>query len=761
MLTRLRSIVQDVNQEPNLTVALDNLVTHVKEAMNTECCSVYLADYKATHFMLRATDGLSPDSIGRVSIGFSEGLIGYVGQREEPINIANARQHPRYKHAPEVDEERFNAFLGVPVIHQRKVLGVISVQQKNSRIFDEDEEAFMVTLAVQLASVLAHAETRSLLQQQDAEKKSFTSQHLHCVPGSGGIAIGYAYVAHPVADFESVSLRKVYNSDAQIERFYLSVRETRLEFKQMAAKLADQLPEDALDIFDAYLQMLDTASLGVDVEVQIRKGWCAISALKIVIEKLIAQFEAMNDVYIRERATDVRDLGHRVLGHLLQNEVSRKKMPAEAILFAEEVTASMLAEIPREQLRGMVSVKGSSNSHAAIMARALGIPAVMGVTDVPLLQLEGDRIIIDGYSGNLLIGPPDDVLREYQELVNEEQALEQELLVETHLPAKSIDGEPISLMLNAGLGTEFEYAQASASDGIGLFRTEYLFMVKDSFPSEQEQYELYREVLSKRQELPVIMRILDIGGDKSLPYMPIEEDNPFLGWRGIRITLDHPEIFLVQVRAMIRANIDFGNLHIMLPMVSAVEEVDESVRLIRQAYFEVKDEVKAQNPDQQVTKPLVGIMIEVPSMIYLIDDVADRIDFCSVGSNDLTQYMLAVDRNNARVSALYNFFHPAVLRALKEIINKAEFHGIATSICGELAGDPGGAILLFGMGYRQLSMNANSLAKVKWVIRKLTVTECEELLHRCLYCSHAATVRSEIDRFMESKDLGGLIRAGR
>ncbi|MFT4927152.1 MAG: phosphotransferase system enzyme I (PtsP), partial [Phenylobacterium sp.] len=404
-----------------------------------------------------------------------------------------------------------------------------------------------------------------------------------------------------------------------------------------------------------------------------------------------------------------------------------------------------------------VSVKGSSNSHAAIMARALGIPAVMGVTEIPLLQLEGEQIIIDGYSGTLLVAPPADVVKEYQQLVDEECELEQELQVETHLPAMSLDGESISMMLNAGLGTEFEYALAGASDGIGLFRTEYLFMTKQTFPSEQEQYELYREVLSKHEDLPVIMRILDIGGDKSLPYLPIVEDNPFLGWRGIRITLDHPEIFLVQVRAMIRANVDFGNLQIMLPMVCAVEEVDESLRLINQAYFEVKEE----SPDVVVAKPLVGIMIEVPSMLYLIDDLADKIDFCSVGSNDLTQYMLAVDRNNARVSALYDFFHPAVLRALKDIINKAEFHGISTSICGELAGDPGGAILLFAMGYRQLSMNANSLAKVKWVLRKMTMSECEQLLHRCLYSSHAATVRREINQFMESKGLGGLIRAGR
>lgn len=757
MLTRLRSIVQNFNREPNLTLALDNLVGDVKDALHTECCSVYLANDDVCHFVLSASDGLSQDSVGQLCIDFSEGLIGYVGQTEEPLNIACASAHPHYKYIPQAKEDHFNAFLGVPVIHRRRVLGVICIQQCSQRVFDEDEEAFMVTLAVQLASVLAHAETLALLQQQTSDKKTFGTRYLQGIPGAGGIAIGSAYVVYPLADFEAVSLRKVDAVDVEVERFYLSVKEVRFEFKQMTLKLTGQVPEDALGIFDVYLQMLDSASLGGDVEAQIRLGWCADSALKIVIEKLVAQFEAMNDNYIRERAADVRDLGLRVLNHLLQNETNNKKMPQQAVLFAEEVTASMLAEIPRDRLQGVASLKGSNNSHAAIMARALGIPAVMGVPDLPLHLIEGEKIIIDGYSGHLLVSPPNDVIREHQKLVDEERQLAQELLTDTHLPAQTLDGESLSLMLNVGLGTEFEYAQASANDGIGLFRTEYLFMLKDSFPSEQEQYELYRKVLSTRQELPVIMRILDVGGDKTLPYLPISEDNPFLGWRGIRITLDHPEIFLIQVRAMIRANIDRGNLHIMLPMVCAVEEVEESVRLINQAY----SEIKAQTTTGVMTKPLIGVMIEVPSMLYLLDDLADKIDFCSVGSNDLTQYMLAVDRNNSRVAALYDYFHPAILRALKSIINKTAFHGIATSICGELAGDPGGAILLFAMGYRQLSMNANSLAKIKWLMRKITLAESDELLHRCLYCSHAATVRSEINAFMESKGLGGLIRAGK
>ncbi len=760
MLTRLRSIVQEVSQEPDLTVALNNLVTHIKNAMDTDCCSIYLTSYEQSHHVLRATDGLSPESIGRISIGFSEGLIGYVGQREEPINIPMAKSHPRFKHYPEVKEEHYNAFLGVPIIHQRKVLGVLTVQQQKSRVFNETEEAFVVTLAVQLASVLAHAEARNQLRFEAVEKAQVATRELRAIPGAPGIAIGVAYVAYPVAEFNSVSLRKVYDIEGQVKRFYLSVQATRRELNQMAEKLVGHLPEDTLEIFDVYHQMLEAASLGREVEAQIAKGWCAISALKIVVEKLISQFEAMNDPYIRERAMDIKDLGHRVLGHLLQNERRHKKLPARAILFAEEVTASMLAEIPKEQLKGVVSIKGSGNSHAAIMARGLGIPALMGVENIPLLQLEGETIIIDGYAGNLLVAPPDDVLGEYEKLLVEEKELEFEVQQQMHLKAVSSDGTALALMLNAGLGTELEHNnlnQSDVCDGIGLFRTEFLFMVKQSFPSEQEQLELYRNVLRQQKDRPVIMRTLDVGGDKSLPYLPIVEDNPFLGWRGIRLTLDHPEIFLVQIRAMIKANIGLGNLHMMLPMISAVEELEECLRLIRQAYFEIKEEM----PSEQVEKPLVGVMVEVPSMIYMIEDLAEKIDFCSVGSNDLTQYLLAVDRNNARVSSLYDNFHPAVLRALKDIIEKTDNCGLMTGICGELAGDPGGAILLFAMGYRHLSMNANNLAKIKWVVRHVGIEECQVLLRQCLAAKHGSVVRKTVNRFLEAKGLAGFIRAGR
>ncbi len=759
MLAQLRSIVQAVNQDQDLPTALRNLVSNIKKAMSTDCCSVYLNDTKRNCLRLMATDGLSKSAVGKLCLNHSEGLIGLVASREEPLNIINAKTHPKFKFAPEVREEAYHAFLGVPVIHQKRLLGILSVQQKKARQFSEEEVSFLVTLSAQLASVLLHAEVRESLRetQIDDDKKLVSS--VTGIPGSTGLAIGTAYIAHPAADFESISVKKVYSSENETRKFYDAVKATRQEFRQMAARLVDQVPKDTMLIFDVYQQMLDSNGISKDVKALTLQGWCAISALKILVERYVTQFEAMEDSYIQERATDVKDLGRRVLRHLLHSEQQLSPIPEKAILVAEEVTASMLAEIPRHQLFGVVSVKGSANSHSAIMARALGVPAVMGVEDIPLMQLNKKTLIINGYNGHLMIAPPQTVIKEYQSLIDDETAMQQEVAKDESFDAVSLDGYRIALMLNAGLGSDIEFNNREGCDGVGLYRTEYPYMIRKSFPSETELYELYKAFLSNFANKPVTMRTLDVGGDKTLPYFTFEEENPFLGWRGIRLTLDHPELFLTQVRAMLRANLDTNNLRIMLPMITNVREVDESLSFIEQAWKEITEEYG--DASHTLTRPDIGIMIEVPSCIYLLDHLATRIDFCSVGSNDLTQYLLAVDRNNARVAGVYDSFNPAVLRALQEIMDRSTAHCLPTSVCGELAGTPGGALLLCAMGYRQLSMTNNNLARVKWMLRRLDLQECIALKDRCLTMCCPDEVRATVNQFIEEKGFGGLIRAGR
>ncbi|MDX3775538.1 phosphoenolpyruvate--protein phosphotransferase [Chromatiaceae bacterium AAb-1] len=752
MLGQLRRIVQDVAQEPVLNNALAGLVSNIKHALATECCSVYLADYEQQHFMLMATDGLNPDAIGKIAIGFSEGLIGWVGQREEPINLAQAQLHPRFKVTPEVSEEHFSAFLGCPIIHHRKVLGVLTIQQAAERIFNEDEESFLVTLAAQLAAVLANAEMR-----QAASQSSVLQAHvgqLQGLPGAPGIAIGEAYVFEPSSNFDAISQKRSDDPEKELALFYRAVKITKAEFNRLAERMAGHLPADALAIFDVYHQLLDAASLGREIEQQIAEGWCAKSALKRVVERFARQFDDMEDPYLRERGTDIRDLGQRVLNNLLDTEQRRVKLPEKVVLVADNVTASMLAEVPREQLVAIVSLRGSVNSHAAIMARALGIPAVMGVSELPLLHWQGQRVIVDGYQGHILLSPVEAICAEYRRLINEDAELNARYQQEIALPAWSMCGTSFSLMVNSGLAIELETVKAEYTDGVGLYRTEFPFIMRNRFPAEQEQIEIYRKVLQSYPSKPVIMRTLDVGGDKALPYFSITEENPFLGWRGIRLTLDHPEIFLVQIRAMLKANLGLNNLHILLPMISDLSEIDESLRLIKQACFEVNDELGMALP-----RPRTGIMIEVPSIMYQLPEVARKVDFCSVGTNDLTQYLLAVDRNNARVANLYDAKHPAVLRALNQFGQQAHGLQFPVSICGELAGEPGGVLILAAMGFQSFSMNSSNLAKIKWLLRRIELAELQALLPDILACTSAKDVRQQVQRFLEQKQLLNQLRA--
>ncbi len=760
MLTTLRRIVLEFSQNSELESALLRMVEQVKSAMNTDCCSVYLADYQNQHFVLTASDGLAERSWGQTTIGFSEGLVGLVGQREEPINIADAKSHPHFIHAPEVEEEELAAFLGAPIIHQRKVLGVLTIQQKKARSFNEDEEAFLVTLSAQLATAIANAEARGVLGQKNNNGKWL--KQLQGIAGAPGIALGQMITIEPKADLSSISLEKIdanSNRAIQIELFNKAVEKTRADFEQLSSKLGEIIQDDSLNIFEFYQQLLEPSNLGHEVLDKIELGWNTQSALKLVIDHYIVQFEALEDPYLRERVSDIRDLGHRLLFNLQQQGKFKEKFPPQFILVAEDVTASMLAEYQHKGLQGIVSLSGSNNSHAAILARALDLPAIMGVDSIPLGQLNNQVAIVDGYSGELFVAPHEALKKEYQLLIQEERTLTEKVREVTHLPTITQDGRSIELLLNAGLSTGFEHSKHSGAIGIGLYRTEIPFMNRSCFPTEQEQTNLYKEVLSAFPLQAVTMRTLDVGGDKSLPYFPISEDNPFLGWRGIRITLDHPEIFLVQVRAMIRASYQTKNLEIMLPMISSVVEVDDAIRLINQAYFELSSELFLEN-GQVLPRPKIGIMLEVPSVIFQLKELAQRVDFFSVGSNDLTQYLLAVDRNNTRVANLYDAYHPAVLRALNIIAEESAKYLVPLSLCGELASEPAGALLLLAMGYDKLSMNPHNVPKIKWVIRHVDFQRCKVILSHALSFATAKQVHSYLNEQLEQLGLGGFVRAG-
>ena len=755
MLTQLREIVEQVNLADSLEAAMKVLVGDIRRVMVVDCCSVYLAHESFSYFTLAATDGLAASAVGQTHIAFSEGVVGLVGQKEEPLNLADAQTHPRFKYLPEVQEDAFRAFLGAPIIHQRKVLGVLVVQQKQAREYDKNEESFIVTLAAQLANVIAHTQAKGLFSSPSPRNKTIRS--IKGIAGSPGIAIATAQVITPQITLSMIEVEPSQDIDAEIARYKAAVQYSIDEIKAIASRLKGQLPQEALAIFDIYQHMLAEASLSGEIKREIRSGLKATSAVKIVAIKYIDQFKAMSDPYLKERATDTRDVCQRLLNHLIGLEPPALMLD-ELILVADEVTATMLANVPKEKLKGIVSVKGSANSHAAILARALGIPALMGMS-LPIEKLRHCLLILDGYSGELYVSPEQAVQHEYAALLAEEKQLDSIMRDCLEAPAVTRDGVKIEMLLNAGLSADTEIAINEFADGVGLYRTEVPFMLTESFPTEAEQRERYRGILQTYAAKPVTMRTLDVGGDKQLPYFPIIEENPFLGWRGIRLTLDHPEIFLVQIKAMLSASIGLNNLQIMLPMISGISEVDDAIRLINQAWAEINELAMAKG--QHLRKPKLGVMLEVPSALYILPQLAKRVDFWSVGSNDLTQYLLAVDHNNPRVADIFDSFHPGVLQALQHIIDQAKQHRVSVSLCGELAGDPLGAAILMAMGYTKLSMNTYNIARIKFVIRHVAIKELQQLLTQAYCLESGKEVRQLFAKYLEDQGLGGLVRAGR
>jgi phosphotransferase system enzyme I (PtsP) len=497
--------------------------------------------------------------------------------------------------------------------------------------------------------------------------------------------------------------------------------------------------------------MLSSDSLVSSTLDRIRGGQWASAALRDTIVEHALVFEDMEDPYLRERGEDVRDLGRRILMHMQRGTRGRFKYPPNTVLVGDSISASALADVPPECLKAVVSTKGSTTSHVAILAHALGIPAVMGTADLPVSHMDGKSVVVDGYRGRVYVSPAEGVVAEYERLARAEEVLSAELAALRDLSATTTDGVSIPLYVNTGLLSDITSAQNSGAEGIGLYRTEFPFMVRQRFPSEEEQCQVYRSVLKAVAPKPVTIRTLDIGGDKALPYFPIKEENPFLGWRGMRITLDHPEIFLVQMRAMLRANAGVNNMSILFPMVTNVAEVDEAIRLVRRAHHELLD------AESGITMPKIGAMIEVPAAVYQAGALAQRVDFISVGTNDLTQYMLAVDRNNSRVAGLYDSLHPAVLRALALVVEQAHQHGKPAGVCGEMAGDPLAALVLLGIGFDNLSMNAASLPRVKSVIRAFSASHARELLEHALDMENPGMVRRLVMDALNQKKLGHLV----
>lgn len=752
-LDSLRRIVQEVDAAASLHEALEVMVQLVAKAMDSEVCSVYLLDERNQRYVLMASKGLKNESVGVVSLSTNEGLVGLVGQREEIVNLEDAATHPRFHYLPETGEELYKSFLGVPIMYRRKVMGVMVVQTLEPRAYSEAAESFLVTLCAQLSGAIAHAHAVGqvdVFRKPSAEKSSKMFQG---ISGAGGIAIGRAVVFYPPADLSAVPDRQADDISEELKLLQQAIAAVREDIRELDAKMQDSLMAEERALFSVYLRMLDDAALPAEIKAQIRGGNWAQGAVRKVIDSHTAHFSQMEDEYLRERASDIRDLGRRILARLQAADQDAREINEQSILIGEEITTAALVELPIANIAAIVTSEGAANSHMVIVARALGIPTVVGVTELPITSLDDAEMIVDAHQGRIFVHPIRRLRQRYKEIQKEEAQVAKDLKNYENKDTITPDGHPVTLYVNTGLMIDVVRGVQLGAQGVGLYRSEIPFMLRERFPGEEEQRLVYRQQLSHFANKPVVMRTLDIGADKDLPYFSIKEENSALGWRGIRFTLDHPEIFSSQIRAMLKASVGLNNLHILLPMVTSLNEVEEALYLLHRSLAEVQEEEQV-----KITKPKVGVMIEVPSILLQMRDLAEMVDFFSVGSNDLTQYLLAVDRNNPRVAGLYSHYHPAVLRALDYLVKQCKALNKPISICGEMAGDPTTAIILMAMGFNALSMSSSNILKVRKTLCNVPFSDAEKLLQQVLNMDNQLVVKSWLEHYMHSHNLGDMVK---
>jgi phosphotransferase system enzyme I (PtsP) len=747
-LAALPRIVSEVDSAPDLDTALKIIVRRTREVMAADVCTVYFTDHEQRHHVFAATDGLPDGLVGRVKAGFGHGLIGQVAESSRPVNLARVPEGLDREFLEQSGSERFHAFLGVPVTHKRRVQGVLLVRHRTARRFDDADEAFLSTLAAQLGSAIAIARANGELCSLCRTRPA---RHLDGIAGAPGIALGKGMVLF-AADLQAVPDRAPGDPGSEIERFRRALSLVRAEITRVAATTETALSPADRALFDAYVLMLDSPEL-VDTVIQhILVGNWAPGALRQTIEAHAQRFDVMEDEYLRERATDIRALGARILLHLQETSARLEDSPRDCILIGRQISAIDIGSVPPGRLRGIISAEGSPLAHAAIVARALGIPAVVGLTEFPVAALDAQEIIVDGYTGHVHLRPDPALRQEVAARIVQERELSDSLSNLHGLPARTTDGLEVTLYTNTGLADDMAQTAAGDSAGIGLFRSELPFMLYERFPSEAEQVSLYRQVLEAFAPRPVNLRTLDAGGDKPLPYLNTAEPNPALGWRGIRLTLDHPEIFLTQLRAALRADLGIGNLRLLLPMVGDLDDLEQALGLLERAEQQLAEEGFA------VRHPAVGIMVEVPSAVYQLETLARKTDFLSVGTNDLAQYLLASDRNNPRVSGRLNHCHPALLRALRHIAQTAARTGKPVTVCGEMANEPACALLLLGMGFNGLSISTAAIPRVKWAIRRSSAAQLRTLADRALSLDRAEHIHRLIEHALRDAEADTSVR---
>lgn len=752
LIHSLQHLVLEASVASSPQKRVGGIVSQVKALMDVGVCSLYLNHGGV--MTLVATEGLNESSIGAIKLRIGEGLVGRIAKTQHPLNVECASQHPDYRSFPGSGEEQFEAFLGAPVVHGGVLVGVLVVEQKTRRKFSQEEESFLTTVAAYLGGI----DPDDFQCQHDGDLTGGAHgapvvRRIRGVRGASGVGIGRVAILTAGTDLMDVTDTETDDIQAELKSFGRAVRAVLDDLHSGQKKLANNISADVAEVFDVYRMLLQSSEFSGSVIRGIQGGNSAPAALRAAVSKYLEKFEAMEDPYLRARGEDIRNLGNRVYARLRESGELKIPEDEKVVLVGSIVSIADIAAYPTAQLAGIISLEGSALSHTAVLAKALGLPAVMGVGHLGEFK-QGELIIVDGHQGEVIISPPPAVLKEFEQLIYSQQARLRQFGKLKDLPAETSDGLRVNLLANTGLLSDITPGLSCGAEGIGLYRSEMPFMTSKSFPSEDEQHLVYRSVMAAYRGMPVYMRTLDIGGDKPLPYYPVVEENPALGWRGVRFTLDHSALFMTQIRAMLRASENVGGLHILLPMVSLVAEVDSFLVMLDDACAQLKEEGIV------IERPRVGVMAEVPAITTLIPFLAGRIDFVSVGTNDLSQYVLAIDRSNARVTHLSDPLHPAVIDTVEKIVLASLSNGMDLSVCGEMAADPCSVVLLLAMGVETLSMAAYSIPEIKWVIRNISRRAAREQLKQVRKYHHPEQTRSHLRAFLVDQGLGGILEPG-
>jgi len=764
-----------VSRSHGLGETLSNVVELVAKRLDADACSLYLVDAATDELRLEATIGLYPDAVSQVCLPHGEGLVGLAATTGQPVVTIHAREHSQYKYFPETGEERFDSFMAVPMIVRGATIGVLAVQTIEPRDFDSSEVEIFRTCAQLIAPVVVNARLLALVGLSDEDAASQTAERgalekrasdreaqnieHRGIPTSRGIAIGTIFRLETPLNLERLHYTPNSNPKREVQELMDALGEARRELDGMREKLGSKFGLDLAAVFQTHIQILEDKGFVAKLRREALATGNALTALTNVIGTYRKTFERMSDPYFRERVNDVEDVGQRVMESLLGERHQTTTLSKGAIVVASNLLPGMFARLEVEKIAAIVSEHGGPTSHGAIFARTLEVPALTGVPGILAAVRPGEMAIVDGGEGLIILSPDEGLLYEYRRARQRYTVAIEHLDALRERPAETRDGRSIRLTANVGLVSDLQLVNQHGADGIGLFRTEMLAFAHRGFPGEEEQTELYQRVAKSMAPRTVTIRTLDLGGDKEMPNVSVRlEDNPQLGCRSIRLSLANPGIFKAQLRAIYRASAT-GNVRLMLPMVTSINELRSARVLIAEVLQDLERAGIPYDPNVPI-----GLMIEVPSAAITAEALARECDFFSIGTNDLTQYTLAVDRGNEHVAHIYDPLHPAVLSLINASVRAASRANIPISVCGEMSSNPLAVPLLVGLGIQELSSAPSAVPLVKEIIRELDFGDLEADVREAQEAGTAAEVhrigaaRLRDAGLLEHPDIGPWLR---